>query len=690
MEGFNLSIFAEIIRNAAIDFEKINTNIGEINVRKLEKTYHCYEIPTDEKIIAFFKTHFLGITVNGCVFTDKAFYPRPVFLNSAPSKGDLAPVRIDYADFGKYLIIQSDEKDALFMRNKDKNYFITFSTLTNPNVTGCEIRKLLLAIQDYLCSISSTAKQGIKEIAEDYFERISNEIKTDRLSLEFSNLLKGMITANYFCLHAFDLLAEGIYRLCNENEYFSLVNKYSNMLTNEKYEYYINTPPKFKDNLMADLSNPNLVFSAQYINTIQCNLAKEKDTEENQKYYIFACIRAGNIIKARLKINELINCFGRETAFVAENFACIYGNKKMQDIIAAINSNQDIPKNLYNITDGLGLTALHYAIILNRKNIIRKLCESTTFYKNIEYCQSNKVISLLDYTTVAFLQNMELLTCVISNTSSEMTEFYLQRKELEKQIEKANTLIQVLERQSAKLGRKQNAEFIKKIFRGNFNLDDTPEDKEYYQNQQAISDSVQKLKKLRWDTEKVIEDLEVHERETYQTIIRQIFQTAKGLENDKSPFVEFFIALYKNDANKIPFSLPTMSEKSTAISNETVSHIILKILEISNTSSCFKIYEYDGFFFMLPDCINLDMPHRKIHITNNGIVDNYTQGDIPHTSKYPKYGDSWFSKEAHNNMQVLKREYRELVKKYHPDICADAEASAIFATIHNEYESINS
>ncbi len=146
----------------------------------------------------------------------------------------------------------------------------------------------------------------------------------------------------------------------------------------------------------------------------------------------------------------------------------------------------------------------------------------------------------------------------------------------------------------------------------------------------------------------------------------------------------------KNDANKIPFSLPTMSEKSTAISIETVSHIILKILEISNTSSCFKIYEYDGFFFMLPDCINLDMPHRKIHITNNGIVDNYTQGDIPHTSKYPKYGDSWFSKEAHNNMQVLKREYRELVKKYHPDICANAEASAIFSAIHNEYESINS
>ena len=682
--------FADIVLNNAKGFNKIKTDATYLKAHKLGKIYNCYEIPKNEIIIAYCKTHPFGITLNGCVFTDKAFYPRPVFLNSAPSKGDLTPARIDYADFGKYLIIQSDEKDAVFMRSRDKNYFITFSTLTNTNITGCEIRKLLLAIQGYLCSISSTAKQGIKDIAEDYFERVSNEIKTDRLSLEFSNLLKGMITANYFCLHAFDLLAEGIYRLCNENEYFSLVNKYSNILNKEKYEYYINIPPKFKDNLMADLSNPNLVFSTQYINTIQCNLAKEKDTEENQKYYIFACIRAGNIIKARLKINELINCFGRETAFIAEDFACIYGNKKMQDIIAAINSNQDIHKNLYNITDGLGLMALHYAIILNRKNVIRKLCENKTLYKNIEYCQSNKARSLLDYTTAAFLQSMELLACVISNTSSEMTEFYLQRRELEKQIEKANTLIQVLERQSAKLGRKQNAEFIKNIFHGNFNLDDTPEDKEYYQNQQAIRDSVQKLKKLRWDTEKVIEDLEVHERETYQSIIRQISQTVKGLENDKSLFVEFFIALYKNDANKIHFSFRTKSEKSTAISNETVNHIILKILEISNTSSCFKVYEYDGFFFMLPDCIDIDMPYRKIHITSNGIVDNYTYDDIPHTNKYPKYGSSWFSKEAHNNMQVLKREYRELVKKYHPDICDDAEASAIFATIHNEYESINS
>ena len=680
--------FNEVILRDRNKFKKLQFDLD--NVRKEKKIYQIDNIPTNEKIITYCKTHPFGITINGCVFTDKAFYPRPVFLNSAPSKGDLAPARINYADFGKYLIIQSDEKDAVFMRNKDKNYFITFSTLTNTNVTGCEIRKLLLAIQDYLCGISIIAKQNIKDIAEDYFERVSNEIKTERLSLESCNLLKGMITASYFSVQAFDLLAEGIYRLCNEKEYFSLVNKYSNIINKEKYEYYINIPPKFKGNLMADLSNPNLVFSTQYINTIQCNLAKEKDTEENQKYYIFACIRAGNIIKARLKINELINCFGRETAFIAEDFACIYGNKKMQDIIAAINSIQDIPKNLYNITDGLGLTALHYAIILNRKNVIRKLCESKTLYKNIEYCQNNKARSLLHYTTAAFLQSMELLACVISNTSSEMTEFYLQRKELDKQIEKANTLIQVLERQSAKLGRKRNTEFIKNIFHGNFNLDDTPEDKEYYQNQQAIRDSVQKLKKLRWDTEKVIEDLEVHERETYQSIIRQISQTVKGLENDKSPFVEFFIALYKNDANKIHFSFRIKSEKSTAISNETVNHIILKILEISNTSSCFRVYEYDGFFFMLPDCIDIDMPYRKIHITSNGIVDNYTYDDIPHTNKYPKYGSSWFSKEAHNNMQVLKREYRELVKKYHPDICDNAEASAIFAAIHNEYESISS
>lgn len=686
MGEFNLTTFAEIIHKTAIGFEKFQTNIGKISTQKREKIYNCYGIPTDEKIITFCKTHPFGITINGCVFSDKAFYPRPIILNSTPVKGDLVPLRIEYADFGKYLIIQSDEKDAVFMRNKDKTYFITFSTLTNTNVTGCEIRKMLLVIQNHLCNVNATAKQDIKEIAEDYFERVSNEIKNDRLSLEFCNLLKGMITGNYFCLHAIDLLAESIYRLCNEDEYFSLINKYSYLISKEKYECYINIPQKFKDNLIADLSNPNLAFSDDYMNLIRYNLSKSKETEENQKYYIFACIRGGKIIEARLKIDKLIEKFGRETALIAEAFACFYGNKRMQEAVDMMNANQDIPEELFNITDALGFTPLHYALILNCKDAVRKLLGSKKFSKEIKCCQNNKIRTLLSYITVAYLQNTDLLACVISNASSEMMEISAQRRKLEKQIEKANSVIEKLERKAAKLGWEQNKEFIKDIFRGNFNLDDTAEDDDYYQDQQIISDSIQKLKNVIWNTNRELEKLEEIARKTYQAIVKQVSQTVKSLRCDESPVVELFLSLYKNDASNTHFTMQSASENSTAISNDASEHILLKILEITDSTSDFRVYDYEGFFFMLPDCIELSMPYRRIHIAEDGTINRFLCNNSSYISKYPKYGNSWFSEEAHNNMQILKREYRELAKKYHPDVCIDTDAGKIFAAIQNEYE----
>ena len=676
--------FNEVILRDKNKFTKLQFDLD--NIRKEKKIYQIYNIPTNEKIIAYCKTHPFGITTNGCVFTDKAFYPRPSFLNAVPSKGDLAPMRIEYSDFGKYLIIQSNEKDAVFMRSAEKNYFITFSTLVNTNVTGCEIRKLLFAIQNHLCESNAESKKSVKAIAEAYFAKICEEMKTGSISLELRDLLNGMIFVNYFRPQAMELLAEGIYRLCDEKEYISLLERYSNLMGEEKYEYYINVPNEFKEGLIDDLSNPHLEFADEYINLIRCNITKSQDSKENQLYYILASIRAGNIAYARKLINGLIKKHGKEYALIAEDFACVYGNIKIQEVVKRLKDNQDIPEKLFNLTDALGFTPLHYALVLNCETAVRKLSGSKKFSNKTEHCQSDKVTYLLSYATAAYLQNKDLLACVISNVSSEMMETLAQKRKLEKQIEKANSMIEKLERKAAKLGWEQNKEFIKDIFRGNFNLDDTTEDDEYYQNQQIISDSIQKLKNVIWDTNRELENLEEVERETYQVIVKQVAQNVKSLRCDKSSIVELFLSLYKNDASNIHFTLQSASENLTAISNEAREHILLKILEITDNTADFKVYDYEGFFFMLPDCIELSMPYRRIHIAEDGTIDRFSCNNSSYISKYPKYGNSWFSEEAHNNKQILKREYRELAKKYHPDVCADTDASKIFAAIQNEYE----
>ena len=46
--------------------------------------------------------------------------------------------------------------------------------------------------------------------------------------------------------------------------------------------------------------------------------------------------------------------------------------------------------------------------------------------------------------------------------------------------------------------------------------------------------------------------------------------------------------------------------------------------------------------------------------------------------------ESWFSPEAHEDILVLKKEYRILVKQYHPDVCGGAKANRIMQAIMDE------
>jgi len=676
-----------VVLSKAKELHVIKTDTTCLKTRKLEKVYNCYEIPMDEKIIAYCKTHPFGITMNGCVFTDKAFYPRPSFLNSTPLSGDLVPARIEYDDFGKYLIVQANEKDSVFMRNKEKNYFICYSSIIERNSTSSAIRKMLIAIQKYVCENNAQCKLILGDIAKECFNRIHSEMKNNVLSEESCYFLKGMIFADYFCSQALDLLFESTYRLCDMKKYTALINKYSSCFNKESYEYYINIPPKFKKGFTEDLSNPNLVFPDDYIYLIRCNLTKLEKTKENRLNYILATIRAGNIIYARQLLVELTEKFGKDSAFIAEDFACVYGNKLMKAAIKSMTVNQEIDEPFYHITDALGLTPLHYAIMLGDKKITDQLLENRKVSKKTEYCQNDKINDLISFTTSAFLQNISFFDSVIPYTFPKMSEFYELRKKLEKQIEQANKMLETLERKSAKFARESNIKFIKDVLQSDFSFDNIPEDEAYYQAERQIRDSAQRLKELRQNTKEKIEEVIKQEREVYSAIVETVSQTVKNLQNDKTPLSDFYIALAENNINNIAFNFKDETVGAT-VSTDVSEHILLKILEEANNCSNFNVYDYEGFFFMLPEFIKLDMPYRKICITEDGIIDDYISVSHSGISRYPKYGNSWFSKEAHNDIQTLKREYRELAKKYHPDVCTAADASGIFAAIQNEYEKI--
>ena len=96
-----------------------------------------------------------------------------------------------------------------------------------------------------------------------------------------------------------------------------------------------------------------------------------------------------------------------------------------------------------------------------------------------------------------------------------------------------------------------------------------------------------------------------------------------------------------------------------------------------------KVYEYDSFLFLMPDSIILDLPFYTIYVDSSGKI--HTKNQIPH----PTYGKSWFSEQAHGDFKILSKEYRQLAKIYHPDVCTEPYADKLFSKISQEYNNIN-
>ncbi|MBO6215835.1 MAG: hypothetical protein J6N76_09980, partial [Lachnospiraceae bacterium] len=55
---------------------------------------------------------------------------------------------------------------------------------------------------------------------------------------------------------------------------------------------------------------------------------------------------------------------------------------------------------------------------------------------------------------------------------------------------------------------------------------------------------------------------------------------------------------------------------------------------------------------------------------------------VAHPEEMPEEG--WFTSEAKFDIAILKKEYRILVKKYHPDVSQDARTARILQSIMNE------
>lgn len=645
---------SDVLAAIADNCQKVSLAVWDI--RKPEKIYDTYRIPNNEEIVAFCKGGIFGLTVSGIVFTDKAFYPEA----NANTQN-----RILYTDLCNFIITrQFDETSGsylsnhggVFLRNPNEEIEVFGSTIIAHNVAAEEIFKILIATQKELCNKNELAKSKMENMIAEIFESYKTKMKHGEIIAADNIMLKGISTIPNYSESAVLLLAENEYRLFDEDNLNSFLNR-----TPLKASI-VNLTKTFSQNFINDLSNLNNDISKSYLEKVCSNIEKrdvQKLPEEENIIYILILMRLHRFGYAKQIIVKAKEVFGNTEISRAENILLIYGYRLMKKVYTAIIQGEILENDLIDIYDGLGLTPLHYQLILNSNNVediivSKKWSEDFLYLKN-----SPELTEIYDYGLLATIKHYSKLDDIFEYTDPKIANLKDTLIRLREEEKSANDAIASIDkclydarRQMSRL--KENGDFS------------------------AISDlknSIEELESSKTKAEKMwMECMQMISKLNDEIIAEienkkyKVLHNLKKLTTSNLPLINLLLELYEN----------------TDINNN------LKSILFNENQCCFNVYNYYGHTFLLPDNFVLNLPFYKIEIRDDGtvfqMIENSKEKENFATGKL--YGSSWFSSEAKINQETLVSEYRKLVKLYHPDVCQEEFASKYFVEITEEYELI--
>lgn len=644
---------SDVLATIADNCQKVSLAVWDI--RKPEKIYYTYKIPNNEEIVAFCKGGIFGLTVSGIVFTDKAFYPE---ANANEQN------RIPYIDLCNFIITrQYDETSGsylsnhggVYLRNQKKEIEILGSTIIARNIAAEEIFKILIATQKELCNKNKSANSKMKNMIDEIFSSYKNKLKHGEILSSDSLMLKGISTISQYSEKAILLLAENEYRSFDEDSY-------SSFLERTPFKSSVDNLRKtFLQNFISDLSNFKNQISENYLEKVCFNIEKKNiDTlsEEETVIYILILMHLHRFGYAKQIIATAKEKFGNEKICQAENLLLLYGHKLMKKVYTAILNGERLETKFIDISDGLGLTPLHYQLILNN-NKVDDIIALKNWNEDFLYLKSNELTKIYDYGLLATIKHYSKLDNIIEYTDpkiSNLKDNLIRLREEENSaaaaIESIDKCLYDARRQMSRL--KENGDFsaISNLKNSIEELDNSKTKAE-----KMWMECVQMISKL---NDEIIAEIENKKH--------KILNNLNNLTAANLPIINLLLELYEN----------------INIKNN------LKNILFNENQCCFNVYNYNVHSFLLPDNFVLNLPFYKIEIRDDGtvfqMIENSKEKENSSTGK--PYGNSWFSSAAKSNQETLVSEYRKLVKIYHPDVCQEEFASKYFVEITEEYELI--
>lgn len=388
-------------------------------------------------------------------------------------------------------------------------------------------------------------------------------------------------------------------------------------------------------------------------------------TEEskNQVYltaYALICTRLNLCETAREVAEELAQQYGICASNIVEDFICIFGNYQMQKVFKAICAGEKVTKEQSQLVDGLGLTPLHYAIILQNKEAISDILFIKDWSQEQRYRLNQEVKNVYSYSMLAYMRPEVDHPLISAHTIPELKVACDTIRTLEKQKDE----MQKAHMETSECIRE--AEYrLHRMESENADFDDIEQVK------QSIFDLHESSRNLLSALEEMPEQITEAEKERdriYKIILAEDKKIVERLNNDSNPLIRLLLQLFRK---------PEKFEEyiSTMVNSENNLQM--------------KMYQCGECYFLSPDSISLELPYRTVCIVQGEITDG---GNLEKENSdyrpWRTFGSSWFSPKAHTDPSALKDEYRQLAKNITLTNVVNRMRKAFFQEIQNEYEDI--
>ena len=638
--------FRSLLNTVPHNFSKII--FGTDGLKKPQKVYASFQIPSSEDIVAYIKSSvpFTGPLI---VITDCCLYS---YLHSP----------IPFTEICRFIVTQKDEKASVSMSNSQGGEDILGSTLFAKNIAGTELMQFVKSIQRQLLKNYSWAVQQRTGEVDKLIEISKKEMRGNRISEERRVLLNTIAEEPTYSDSVICVVAEDLFRTCDLNGYQRFLSGMPNTVSASTKTRLQSPQGLFADALIRDLSDVSLHISQDHLSVMYGNLSTQ--THFSDVLYLilaYTCARLGKTEQFTSTIEEIQRCLGQAKAQQIRFFKGRYDNIRMKGVYETIRTGQLPQSEQLDWVDSIGLTPLHYAILLRHEGVIEELLDKKTWKINAPIPAEDEAAALYDYTVLACMVGVSNRRLIFQKTSDIIAAQLRSRKALEKRRWLKARKLDIQNMTAKKLkdtihAAKKNG-FQDKIY-------DLQE--KLQMQQELMMESQMEIDEIDQEISNI--DFEIQEI-TNDALIEAI-NTAQRLRASTNPFVIFLIRLFSE-----PDLLP---------------HIL------DCPSGC-KLYTYQNHSFATPEDVSIDLPycsenmggheessHRRNYSDTTAHEKEKNQANTDATSIQRPYGDSWFSPEAHRNIKKLKEEYHKLAKQYHPDKCNHPLSKRIFQEIVNE------